>query len=829
MFRIPFTSTHMEFTAPFRFLPTSLQPIALLILLAGTVYLFAHLYRLEASRVSRRVAFFLLVLRATAVIGVFLVWTTNPVAAWTVRAREAGRVIVAVDLSDSMRVNDPSRPVIEKLRLAQALGLHHGVAADESLLEWIQTVPRGGEPAFQSKPEKAAFQEVIRRCDRLTRLQCVELALASDGGALLDKLTSTDAVGLLGFARHRVELPSDGARLRAAIADQSPQSAFTDLNVPLTGTSRPSAVVLFTDGRHNFGEAPVARSLGEKGVAVYPVNVAPREPDSDVAIVSVTPAVTTACRGSSVPVTVEVRATHWPASLIRVELKLPGAASLEETIRHDGRDRIHEIVFHPHLERVGLPTLVVEAKPDRGDPRPENNTRSAHVRVVDDKPRVLLIEGEARWEYRFLRNALIRSREPELEVKSVVFQQPRIGTTTDAEAEKSGLPALKLPEGENALADFDCVILGDVSPEQLTVKDRERLEKYVADAGGSLIVMAGPRQVPLGLAENDPLRKLLPMRNSHAFAPPDGFVPELTLSGKRLWFLRLGDTDEQNRKTWGGFPPHQWAAVGEAKEGAEVLATPSGQPRAALLARQHYGFGRVLYLGIDSTWRWRFKNGNEHHDRFWRQVVHWAAAERILPARNEAGTIRFGPREPIYELGKSVDVLLRATETIPLLSAKAVAAVKLIRLNPRDGKDEVMGLAPLQQADGRPRELAATLRDLPPGRYAIEPEIAEWSEHFRTAGEVSKLRATFEVVEPPSKEYAELNANMPLLEELSRSSDGRVFELSEVGELAELIASRSTVKEHRVSTPLQHSWWTLIFVAALLALEWLVRKSVGLV
>ena len=44
------------------------------------------------------------------------------------------------------------------------------------------------------------------------------------------------------------------------------------------------------------------------------------------------------------------------------------------------------------------------------------------VRVADDKARVLLVDGEARWEFQYLRNAL--ARDPRVAVDAVVFRQP---------------------------------------------------------------------------------------------------------------------------------------------------------------------------------------------------------------------------------------------------------------------------------------------------------------------------------------------------------------------------------------------------------------------
>src|SRR5262249_37628272 len=158
--------------------------------------------------------------------------------------------------------------------------------------------------------------------------------------------------------------------------------------------------------------------------------------------------------------------------------------------------------------------MTVIANPGQPDARPENNARSTSVRVVDDKPRVLLVDGEARWDYRHLHAALRQSKDPELEMKAVLFRQPRLGKATGSEADQLGLPALNLPD-DAALAGFDCVVLGDPTAEQLPQPDRERLERFVSDAGGTLVVVAGKRFVPIGLYEtapdSDTLRKLLPV------------------------------------------------------------------------------------------------------------------------------------------------------------------------------------------------------------------------------------------------------------------------------------------------------------------------------
>ena len=55
-------------------------------------------------------------------------------------------------------------------------------------------------------------------------------------------------------------------------------------------------------------------------------------------------------------------------------------------------------------------------------PGPTTTAAPSTVQVADDKARVLLVDGEARWEFRYLRNAL--ARDPRVTVEAVVFHQP---------------------------------------------------------------------------------------------------------------------------------------------------------------------------------------------------------------------------------------------------------------------------------------------------------------------------------------------------------------------------------------------------------------------
>jgi hypothetical protein len=271
------------------------------------------------------------------------------------------------------------------------------------------------------------------------------------------------------------------------------------------------------------------------------------------------------------------------------------------------------------------------------------------------------------------------------------------------------------------------------------------------------------------------------------------------------------------------------------KDGAEVLATiPGGNPKTdAIVVRQNYGFGRVLYVGIDSTWRWRFKEGDYHHHRFWGQVAQWAASDRLLPTSNADGTIRFGTREPAYASGQDVEVVVRAAESLKKLGPGSLKGARIVRLPEKPGAAEVpAGLIPLASPEGRPRDLAGAVKDLVPGKYVVELEIPDWADKLQGPpgpdGRFAPLRSRFEVLPPENEELVDLGANLPLMEEMAEATGGRVYSIDEVDSLVEALSQQTAVRETRVDRPLRMSWWVLGAFLLMLSLEWALRKWAGL-
>ncbi len=815
---IPLTSASLNFTLPLPGWSRWLRLAVVFLLLLGFGVVLWRLYRHELLIAKKKIARVLLALRLTAMAIVFLTLGTQPTLVKSSQIPVPSRVLVALDTSDSMRITDPHRTDAEKLTLASVLR--------------------------------------VEDIDNTTRLQLAERVLSSEVGGFLKKLTEKHTVEFVRYDSSTTGLPLDEAAWKTVLQSErrldpktsTAQLTYTDLKQPLNRTIESSsniaaskliATVVLTDGRHNWGEGPTAKAteVGALGIPVYPLVFGPKNAPADVAVMQAKAQSSTVFKGSTVPVEVSVRITSWPAGRVEVAMEVPldekgkKRPPVKYSIFHNGEDQTYQFTLPAKLDNTGPQSLVVTATPSHPDPFPANNSRTARVNVVKERARILLVDGEARWEFHYLHTAL--GRDENMDVRSTVFRQPRITKATDDDLKKFGIPALTLPDAD-VLSGYDGVLLGDVEADQLLNNDKQFmnwdwLEKYVAEEGGTLVMMAGKRGMPLAhLQENSPIRKLIPLKSPVEVNDKEGFHLNLTADGERSWFLQLADTLVMNRIRWETLPAHYWCITGEAKPGAEVLAEQNGKP---VILRQNFGFGRVLFIGLDSTWRWRFRVGDLYHHKFWGQVAQWVASDRLLPTQNATGTIRFGTREPTYRFGSPIEVIVRATEAVKKLGPNSLKGVRVSKLGGPEPK--LLSVTQLALSEFSPRMLLAPLKELPPGSYAVELEIPEWAEHLQGGlgpdGRVQPLRSQFEILPPENEELLELSADVQLLQTIAEATKGEVFQADQYDALLKRLDRQTATIEERTEYPARTSWLTLVLVVLLLVCEWALRKWVGLV
>ena len=208
-------------------------------------------------------------------------------------------------------------------------------------------------------------------------------------------------------------------------------------------------IVLFSDGEHNVGAPPYQRAddLGKQGVPIFPVVIGSRELPRDLMILDVQ-APTKVFKNATAPIEIRCKVSNLPAQDLTVEMQFEGkpvAPEHRSVIAHMGKDDVHTVRFQAKMEESGTHALTIKATSKIGkEITLANNSVTRIIRVAEDKAKVLLVDGDARWEYHYLAMAL--GRDPAIALERVVFSQPRIGMLKDDQLDKAGLAKTKLPE-----------------------------------------------------------------------------------------------------------------------------------------------------------------------------------------------------------------------------------------------------------------------------------------------------------------------------------------------------------------------------------------------
>lgn len=783
---------------------------------AVVIALLVVLYRAERQLISRRAGLRLLGLRLVAALALVAA-LFEPVAERTRQETRRGRVIVGVDLSESLNTADPGRTDEERTRLAQALALPPGDA--------VETLTR---------------REVARRLL---------------GGDWLQRLGADHELELIGFARDAVAGLSPTAlaeRLAAPAPAELADRLVTDwtpvLERGLAESTGPTlGVVLLSDGRPNRDRAatspgaatdPLADRLAARGIPVYPVLLGSTEPPRDAAIVSLqAPDRVTVGDVADVTVTLKLDGLP-PGTEVPVVLERTGAEPQRKLVKVPTDGGRPTVGFRVPLDRAGTETLAVSVGPIEGDARSDNDRRTLVIEASDDRARVLLIDGEPRWEFQYLRNALVR--DPHVQLDAVVFRQP-IPPETASPTYRTALPPAP-GDGPDPLAAYDLIVVGDVSPEDLPAAAWRRLAAYTDTRGGTLVLAGGPRGWA-SLAADETVRALLPVTEPRPLvseAPtPDPAHPSLpggvalgpateAAAEPSSWpMLRFAAEPERSQAVWNALPRLPWALAGRLKPTATALLVPqtgetSGatvDTAAASAAAMPFGLGKVLWVGTDGTWRWRYRVGDAYHHRFWGQVVRWSSAGQLATGNR---LVRFGPAAPRAAEGQPVPLRAQFAEEATLAPGTLVVA-RVFRAG-ADGtspEGDAVAVVPLRPAPERPRRFEGQAPALPAGRYVVKLEAP-------TVEGLPSEAAVLELTPLETTERIELAASRDALDRLASPGGGRVFREWELAELPPLIAARVRPETRVESTSLWDQPLALGLFVALLSLEWIGRKRLGL-
>jgi hypothetical protein len=770
---------------------------------AAAVWFYAR-YQPELPPLRRAV---LAALRA-AVLSLVIVMLADPVLRLSFRHVPRPLLWLLFDGTESMAIEDDLEPA-ERAAIAQAVGADAGT---------------GGKPPRSRQDFVAAW---VRRQD-----DNVLAALARKFRLKAAVMHSADAV-------RTIDLGDDGAggidgdlvagQLTTTGQVTALGNAFDDLGLRHASGSL-QGVVVVSDFDQNAGP-PAAEAAKKLGVPVYTVGVGPAAA-VDVAVDLQAPPLLKKSERAAVVVTLRQTGLDGGAADVTVTARpLDGPADRrsrsiplgQRTVALSGPTVAAEFPVTP--EEVGRHVFTVEVAPLDGETILDNNGDSREVNIRDDFLRLMDVEYEPTWEWRF--------------IKEVFHRDPLVGMrgfrtflrSADPQVRKTN--ELFLPTPAPARGEFfanDVIFLGDMPAAALNPRFCDMAKEFVETFGGGLVVIAGNRFGP-GQLVGTPLADMLPVVLDGGERPVEEkpFELQVAAAAGLVDFMQLGGDDAESRTAWANLGPLPWyQPVARPHPQATVLATHptdtcvDGKTRQPIIAIRRYGRGEVVYVGTNETWRLRKKHGERYYRQFWGQMIHRLGLSHALGSQK-----RFVVRTdaPSYQSDDTVLVTVEAYDanfeplTDENLPGRALAASLF-----RPGHE-----AHDRQTDGGEPE-PVTLAQLRPGVFEARLPVNEGGVYrLRVADPVT--REETEVVFTVASLSAERRSavrNVALQQALAAETSGRAYDLASAGSLVTDI-NPTTRPERSVRVfPLSMTW--LCFGTGLLLLigEWLLRKRANL-
>ena len=772
-----------------------IHPTVVLLLSAVAAAVVFWLYFRESRTVASPYRYLLPVLRAAAVAFAILI-LAGPV--WHRRqvVGTLGRVVFAVDASESMAMTDTLESESSPSRLSRALGILSGDDAGPGWLESLQKTHQ------------------------------VDVITFSSGDPSLVWSSSDEEPLPSGFELEpdgqRTDLSSGMATTLATIASRASDEIERD---PDASMSR-AALVVMSDGRDNTGNAPLelAERLESTGIAVHGFGLGSEDEPSDLGIVNVIRPENVASDGRLAGEIVlrslgdqsnadagervlriesngkvvwqkTVSAANGPVQKIAFDLDV--AEVLTEIIGENPRGvRRNSVVMD----------LRAAIDPPGDDTNAKNNALPFRVSASIRDRRLLILDGSSRWETRYLRNLF--ERDPAWIVDTVLY-----GEGTDQPRVKRGEESGEFPNTREAMAQYDAIILGEVPPDQFRDTDANLLREFVT-RGGGLILIDGHYKRLKAIAETK-LPALIPVNYLDKKRMGVEYVRPTRIGMERP-VLNLGGDKSKLAELWENLPPPSAATPLEPQEGVEVWAnsiSPDGVKSPWLVTRM-FGAGRVFYIASDQTWRWRYKVADRFHARFWNQLL---SAVMQPPYSAADDYLALGTDKVEYDEGDTALIRVRIQDT----KGKPVGDATVDALLMAD--DQIVATVPLTIDDPARGTYRGQTPPLESGNYNVRIRASGFDSNALQAS------APIWVGTPDMVELDRVSLNAGTLQQIAESGGGKYFHESSGEDILEILKPLSSGSIIESDILIWQSFYWFWVIVMLLAAEWWLRKRAGLV
>ena len=611
-----------------------------------------------------------------------------------------------------------------------------------------------------------------------------------------------------GASLDRIESPAGlkGSATATRLGDAMRQVVSEASSLPV------GAVVLLSDGADNSGgiDLQTITEIRRQRIPVHTVGFGREALERDVELGEVQlPSRVLADSRLSADVTLTSYGLATRRAKIVVRNGDKVLASRDVALKADGVSQTESVAFN--AGSAGAKALSISVEGIDGEENKANNVLSRLVSVEGTKPRILYIEGEPKWEYKFIRRAI--ESDQGLKLVSIIrttqnkFLRQGVDSPNDLQ---DGFPATV-----DELFSYQGLIIGGVEANYFTQTQQELIRQFVDRRGGGVLFLAGRNGLSDGGWDKSSMSELLPvvLPDRKDTFRRDPATASLTAAGRDSLLCRIDDNSDRNVERWKALPYLQnYQDTGTAKPGAVVLAEMTvGNRKMPLLATQNYGRGRTALFATSGSWRWQMSQPLEDisHEMFWQQLLRWVVA-------GTHGQVVSSTSKSVYsdDVRVPMRIEVRDKNYLPVTDADVRAHV----MGP-DGTAEDLEMRPDPTIAG---VYTLDWGAVKPGSYVVET-LAKRGEQ-----ELGRDVVTFKREDGVAENFR-IQQNRELLEKLATQTGGRYYKPDQLAKLSGDIA----YSEAGISIRETRDLWNMpiLFLIALIlrSAEWLLRRKWGII
>jgi uncharacterized membrane protein len=580
--------------------------------------------------------------------------------------------------------------------------------------------------------------------------------------------------------------------------------------LPLAG------LVMVTDGA-DTSDAALDESLAglkARSIPVFTVGVGRDRFAKDIQITRVeTPR--SALKGTSLVVDVNISQTGYSGQTVPLNVEDDGriVSTQDVTLPDNGESAMVKVRFTASEAGARLFRFSVPVQPN--EQVTQNNARDSLIEVSDGHEKVLYVEGEPRFEMKFMHAAVKDDENLDIAIlqRTAENKYYREGLTSQDEL------ATGFPKTREELFAYRAIILGSIEAAAFTPEQLRMLADFVSKRGGGLLMLGGRRSFAEGGWGGTPLAEALPVvLDTHGGRPTTEYLSWVaarpTRAGAVYPVTQVAEGGKSTTK-WEDLPPVSAVnPIHAVKPGATVLlsGTDNRKQEQVVLAYQRYGRGKALAMPIQDSFLWymnpKLPVSDKTHSIFWRRLVRWLVDG--VPGQVNVMTTpdRVEPGEAIKLAAEVLD-----TAYVEVNDSHVVAKVR----SP-SGKTTEVPLEWIVEHDG---DYRGSFVPDEPGLYEVQVTATRNGKDLGSS--MTHVRAS-----AGDNEYFDAAMRAPLLKRIAEETGGRFFTEADAASLPEAISYSGrgvTVVEARELWDMPA---VLLLLIGLAGAEWAFRRTRGL-